>query len=223
MNTFKGHGLVLTTADEAKATRHCGDCQLCCKLLPIANVGENHQDTIDAMVLAGMAAYAEFTGMMPDFDKPAGCKCPHQKYGKGCTVYRNRPLGCRIWNCAWLGGADTQDQMRPDRSHVVIDIMPDFVTLTDKETGARNNVEVVQIWLDPKFPDAHRDPHLRAYLARRAEEGKYALIRTGPGKGFLLWAPSLSRTGRWEELHTSVKADRQHSASEIVAALGGVP
>lgn len=66
---------------------------------------------------------------------------------------------------------------RPDRTHYVIDVMPDFITLVYDETGALTNVEVVQIWVDPSYPDAHRDPALRAYIERRGEEGIAAIVR----------------------------------------------
>src|SRR4051812_46218248 len=99
--------------------RQCGDCQLCCKLLPV-----------------------------PPLRKGAGEKCKHQKFGKGCTVYHTQamPPECGFWNCRWLVGDDTADMPRPDRAHYVIDIMPDFVTVTDNVTGATQKIQVVQIW-----------------------------------------------------------------------------
>jgi hypothetical protein len=82
-----------------------------------------------------------------------------------------------LWSCRWLVNDDTADMRRPDRAGYVIDMMPDFITIQDNETGALTKVEVVQIWVDPRRPDAHRDPALRAYLERRAAEGKAALVR----------------------------------------------
>jgi|SRR5215472_6001155 len=223
MTTFKGNGVTIVTVDEAKATRHCGGCTLCCKLLPIRYDTGDHSATIDAMVKAEMAKISDFAGMTPDFDKPAGERCPHQRSGKGCSIYGRRPLGCRIWNCAWLGGHDTHDQRRPDRSHVVIDIMPDFVTITDSETGKVDKVEVVQIWVDPNFPDAHRAPEVRAFMARRAAENKLTLIRPGAREAFVVWAPSQSPDGQWHEMRSSVRPGPQHTAIEIAAAIGGKP
>ena len=130
--------------------RQCGDCQLCCKLLPV-----------------------------PPLEKKAGQRCRHQKFGKGCAVYHKAgmPMECSIWNCRWLVNDDTADLPRPDRSHYVIDITPDHITLQDNETKATTAIQVVQIWIDPKHPLAHRDPALRAYLLRRGEQGIAALVR----------------------------------------------
>src|SRR3954471_19848386 len=130
--------------------RQCGDCQLCCKLLPV-----------------------------PPLRKRAGEKCKHQKFGKGCTVYHTRamPPECGLWNCRWLVGDDTADMPRPDRAHYVIDIMPDFITVTDNEAGVTQKIQVVQIWIDPKHPDVIYSQSLRDYMERRAKDGIAALCR----------------------------------------------
>src|SRR2546423_255596 len=109
-------------------TRACGDCQLCCRLLPVKGI----------------------------LNKPAGARCKHQKFGKGCMVYHRpgMPPECAIWNCRWLVNDDTADLPRPDRAHYVIDLIPDYVTLVNDETGEKQNVEVVQVWIDPKHPAA---------------------------------------------------------------------
>jgi hypothetical protein len=102
---------------------------------------------------------------VPQLKKGAGERCQHQRTGKGCAVYRtNLPSSCRYWNCRWLANLDTADLSRPDRVHYVIDVMPDHVELEDKQTGERTPVEVIQVWIDPDYLDAHRDPALRAYL-----------------------------------------------------------
>jgi hypothetical protein len=168
-------------------TRKCGDCQLCCRLLPVRGI-----------------------------DKKANERCKHQKFGVGCAVYHTpeMPFECGVWNCRWLVNDDTDDLRRPDRSHYVIDIMPDFV-----EAGGQP-MEVIQIWVDPRYPDAHRDPALRAYLARRAFEGKIGLIRYNSKDAFTLIAPALTTAGKWLELPGS-SLGRTHSGAEIVNALGG--
>lgn len=174
--------------------RTCGDCQLCCRLLAV-----------------------------PPLGKIAGQKCKHQKFGKGCTVYHSpaMPRECGIWNCRWLVGDDTADQSRPDRSHIVIDIMPDFVTLTFEGNPEKMNIQVVQCWVDPRHPNAHLDPAFRAYVLRRAEEGKAAIIRYDGRKAFTLFAPPLSADGQWHEVHHGT-AEKQHSFDDIARALGPV-
>lgn len=173
--------------------RQCGDCQLCCKLLPVRSVG-----------------------------KLAGERCEHQRHHKGCAAYAR--LGfvspeCKLWNCRWLVENDTADLRRPDRSHYVIDLMPDFVTLRDEETGAAQHIEVVQIWVDPRFRDAHRDPALRRYLERRAKENIIGLVRWDNERAIALFPPELSRDRQWHEQGSNFRQDA-HTVEEKIAALG---
>src|SRR5215471_3194906 len=133
---------VLYDADwKHKTKRRCGGCTLCCKLLPVHH-GAHNDVGID---LPG------------SWHKAAGERCRHQRSGKGCAVYRKAgfPSACLFWNCRWLVSDDTDDLRRPDRAHYVIDVMPDFITLTDNETGEKHTIEVIQVWVDPDYRDAH--------------------------------------------------------------------
>jgi Putative zinc- or iron-chelating domain len=206
-------------------SRECGDCQLCCRLLPMKAGRHDIPAMFAKMVERGMmsdsAAKIALMGMVPEFDKPPGERCPHQRHHVGCVIYRTRPFGCRSWSCRWLLNDDTADQHRPDRAHYVIDPTPDFVKI-DPEGG--NNpatvVPVIQIWLDPRYPDAHRDPALRAYLVRRAEQdGAAAIIRLSSTKAFLLVAPPMNKDGTWFEHHAGV-SEAEHTADEKLLALG---
>jgi hypothetical protein len=174
--------------------RQCGDCQLCCKLLPV-----------------------------PPLGKKAGERCKHQKFGVGCKVYHKpgMPPECAIWNCRWLVSDDTADLSRPDRSHYVIDIMPDFITMVDNETGERRHIQVAQIWVDANFPDAHRDPALRRWMGRRAREGIVALVRFNTKDAMTVVAPEMAEDGRWHEVTTNAPSERTHTLGEVVQALGG--
>jgi len=175
--------------------RQCGDCQLCCKLLPV-----------------------------PPLGKKAGERCKHQKFGVGCKVYHKpgMPPECAIWNCRWLVNDDTADLPRPDRSHYVLDVMPDFVTVTE-DSGEPRHIEVVQIWVDPKHPEAHRDPALRRYLVRRAEEGKAALIRFNAKAAMTLFAPPFAANDQWHEVRSNAPSERTHTMAEVVWAIAGSP
>lgn len=135
-------------------------------------------------------------GMVNDFHKPAGERCPHQRL-HGCAIYDKRPLGCRIWSCRWLTNEDTADQRRPDRSHVVIDTVPDFIRV-DLD-GERQTVPVVQYWCDPRFPDAHRAPAIRTFMRRRAAEGLAALVRFSERTALIIFAPELTGRDDWYE------------------------
>jgi hypothetical protein len=206
--------------------RSCGSrgsmCNLCCRLLPMQQ-SEKGAHTVALMVKHGMMSPGEAKTITPEFNKPAGERCPHQRHHKGCTIYSRRPASCRLWSCRWLTGDDTADLARPDRSHFVIDIVPDFIRVDP--AGGNNfdtNVPVVQVWLDDGFPGAHTDPALRAYLLRRAEEGIAALIRSSASdETFVLIAPPMTGNGEWLE-HRTGKREREHTAEEKVAALGGM-
>lgn len=201
--------------------RKCGDCQLCCKLLPVSKRDyppERVSAMTTEMVRQGLATADEFAGMIGNFDKPAGVPCRYQRHGKGCTIYKQRPFACRMWSCRWLTGDDTAELSRPDRSRYVIDLVPDFVTLTNDETGERSNVEVVQIWCDPKHPDAWRDPALRRYIERRAAEGKAALIRFDNKRAITVFTGPLSQDGQWHEVHDG-QLRPEHTDDELLKFL----
>ncbi len=198
--------------------RQCGDCTLCCRLLPMKK--RSVADTIQTareMVKAGMAVAEDFRGLRADFDKPANTPCPHQSHAKGCKIYAGRPFSCRIWNCRWLTNDDTADLSRPDRARYVIDIMPDFVTLT--ENGAEfRKVEVIQIWVDPKHPDAWREPAALAYIERRGAEGKATLVRNGPWAGIAVFPPAMAQDNQWHEIPHSETTD-DHLGYELFEGL----
>lgn len=158
--------------------RECGDCQLCCRLLAVID---------NEPWRKGKA-----------IDKPAGVRCEYQKHRKGCSIYADRPYCCKVWNCRWLVSDDTADQARPDRSHLVIDVMPDYVTLRADE-GEPINLQVVQVWCDPRFRDAHKDPAFRKYVERRGAEGIGTLIRYSTNEAVMLIPPNLAPDGQWHE------------------------
>jgi hypothetical protein len=175
-----------------KGLRQCSGCTLCCKLLPVRSL-----------------------------NKLANTKCQHQS-SKGCAVYRKpwMPHECTIWSCRWLNEPEATAKLsRPDRSHYVIDMMPDYVTAVDDETGAETKLEVVQVWCDPAHRDAHRDPALRAYLEEQAKQGIGALIRYGSREAFFLMAPSISHDKQWHEM-AGQSCEVTHTPADLVAALG---
>lgn len=171
-------------------TRQCSNCQLCCRLLPLA-----------------------------EFQKPANQRCSHQHFRKGCAIYSRRPSSCAIWSCRWLIEDDTADLSRPDRAGYVIDALPDFITIRHNDTGEELRIEVVQVWIDPHRPDAHKDPAFRSYLERRGEEGKAALIRFDAMRAMILFPPALTGNGEWYEAWSACE-QQQHSAVEIADVLG---
>lgn len=170
--------------------RHCGDCQLCCKLLPVR-----------------------------ELSKLANVRCQHQRHGNGCVVYGgpSMPMSCKLWNCRWLVEDRTDDLRRPDRSGYVIDIMPDFVTLDID--GEKTHLPVLQVWVDPARPDAWRkDKELYAFIARLGEEdGMAALIRNGSEDAIFLAPPALNTDGTWFEHGSAVKGGA-HTPRDMLKA-----
>lgn len=143
--------------------RRCGECTLCCKLLPVR-----------------------------ELQKPANTRCGHQS-SHGCAVYRQFgfPPSCALWSCRWLVADDTDDMPRPDRCGWVIDMMPDIVRLRNNETGAVEEIEIVQIWVEPGH-EALKDRALRRYIERQAERGVATLLREGSNKATAVFGAALA-------------------------------
>jgi hypothetical protein len=173
-----------------KSRRECGSCTLCCKLLPVKTIR-----------------------------KPANTRCPHQSF-KGCRVYhkpeKGFPWECGLWNCVWLANNEAEGLRRPDHCHYVVDIMPDYVTHQAPD-GTSVVIPVVQIWADPKYPDAHRDPALRAWLILR--NGFCGLVRDGNDDGLLIVPPYLNDSGKWIEKGSNMR-EENHTFGQVLQALG---
>lgn len=161
--------------------RQCGDCQLCCKLLPVNALG-----------------------------KLAGQKCKFQKFHKGCTVHHTvqMPNACRLWHCRWLINDDAADLPRPDRAHYVIDILPDEIALNNDETGERVPLVAIQIWADPDHRDGWRNcKYLRAWIVRKAAEGFPTLVRYSSREAIGVFAPPVSQDGEWHFADSIINKD----------------
>lgn len=165
--------------------RKCGDCQLCCRLLPTKEIGN-----------------------------VANEKCRHQ-CRTGCAIYDHRPFSCRSFSCQWLLGLDTGQ--RPDRAHMVVDPIPDFVNLVPHDGGPTTHLAVVQVWVDPAFPHAHRDAAFRRWLDALHRP---ALIRYGSHAGFVLFPPSTNTDGRWHEEGSNATTMPEHSLQDVLEAVG---
>jgi hypothetical protein len=177
--------------------RKCGDCQLCCKLLPVLSI-----------------------------DKMANTRCQHQRVGKGCMIYKtNLPLECGLWSCKWLtGGPDVAALKRPDRVHYVIDAMPDMIALANDE-GTKTEIMVAQVWVDPAFPDAHREPGLRAWMAMIAGRDLLpTVIRWGSDRAMFVCAPTLNADGKWFEKSITFSDEKDATPrNRLIERMGGAP
>jgi hypothetical protein len=142
---------------------------LCCKLIPVEELA-----------------------------KPAGTRCVHQRTGKGCAIYAKRPTSCRAWNCLWLIGTEGGHELplsRPDRSHYVLDEVPDLVRARDDKGEIVAEITCMQVWVDPLYPDAWQDPALLDMLER---QNVVALVRYSSSDAFAISPPGQSGTGKWE-------------------------
>lgn len=167
-------------------TRVCGSCQLCCKLLPVKGL-----------------------------DKPANQRCRHQAVGKGCRVYHRPgfPSECAVWNCRWLLN-EAGSVKRPDRTHYVIDVMPDLV-LAQAVDGETTEIMVIQVWVDPAWPDAWRDP---ALLDLAEKTNQALLIRFNSNQAITVFPPGLATDRQWHVVTNAIDV-KSESGSLLLDAL----
>jgi hypothetical protein len=169
--------------------RQCGDCQLCCRLLPTEEIG-----------------------------KPENVRCKHQKSYCGCKIYPRRPMSCQLWSCRWLVDDDMGDQPRPDRSHIVVDMMPDVIRKTNNVTGEVETVPVIVVWIDPEHKQAFLSPVFQRYVARQKVP---VLIRYGSRDGGgVLFPPATTGLDdvRWHP--SEIGEDMPRTLREKAAAIG---
>jgi hypothetical protein len=127
-------------------------------------------------------------------------------------------MSCQLWSCRWLVEESTADLPRPDRSHYVIDLIPDFITMKPHDGSPPTHIEVVQVWIDPAHKLAHRAPSFRRWLAAK---NKPAMIRYNSRDGFVLFPPSMTDGQGWVEHESGVMSEHTHTLEEKAAALGG--
>ena len=97
--------------------------------------------------------------------------------------------------------------------------MPDYVDIVENATGKRQSIPVHQVWVDPLYPDAHRDAALRAWLAREGERGVAAIVRLNERDGFVLFPPAMAEDRQWHEEGGNFEA-RAYSLANVVEKIG---
>jgi hypothetical protein len=88
--------------------RECGECTVCCTVLLIDD---------------------------PDFQKLPGVTCPNCKAGAGCQIYAMRPGACRGFYCGWRYMAELPEQLRPDRSGIMVRFIREHIPPGLKPVG----------------------------------------------------------------------------------------
>lgn len=119
--------------------RQCGDCQLCCELLAVKELGH----------LPSGEEYA--------FHKPTRTKCAHQ-CAAGCAIYDDDrlPISCRAFECEWLLGLFRESD-RPDRAGVVVSFRVDpNGSYRACLYGVRASIEGTEMRLDLRNSGASR-------------------------------------------------------------------
>jgi hypothetical protein len=169
--------------------RQCGDCQLCCWVLPTEEIG-----------------------------KGANCRCKHQRAGRGCAIHSHKPMSCSLWNCRWLVNDDTDDQPRPDRSGIVLDIIPDVLRMTFNDAEPQT-VPAIVAWVDPRRRDAYKTEAFKRYVARQTVP---VLVRFSATEGTVLLPPKLTGRDDIIEHESSLGSDMPTTLAEKAAAIGGL-
>jgi len=76
----------------------CGECTLCCDLLPIK-----------------------------ELNKPANILCEYCELKKGCKIQETKPLECRNFDCAYYQMEKVHIDLRPDNCKVIFEKVSDRV------------------------------------------------------------------------------------------------
>ena len=132
--------------------RSCGDCTLCCRLLGV-----------------------------PELEKPAGTWCASCEVGCGCGRYDDRPASCRNFECFWLMEDGFPDELRPDRSGVVI---------------AFEDSDSVVLHVDPERPDALTRPAAEGLLPVLLRHYRRVAVACGAERAVIERAASHDDRGR---------------------------
>ena len=83
---------------EETASRRCGDCTLCCKVMEI-----------EALT------------------KPADAWCPHCRPKRGCAIHDRRPAECVNFNCLWLVNERLGERWKPSKAKFVLTTSEDGI------------------------------------------------------------------------------------------------
>lgn len=131
--------------------RECGSCNACCISLTIDDEG---------------------------LQKPQGYRCPHAADDNSCTIYQARPQSCRSFFCGWRLLKWVREPMRPDRSHVLIQLQREkprgsfgvvIQMLDSSALQAEGLLETVAAAVAAGIPTYMQEPGPPGYTAARAQ------------------------------------------------------
>lgn len=122
-------------------------------------------------------------------EKPRDTWCPHCDKKRGCKIYDDRPTECRLWSCLWTVDGDMREGAQPHKIHCVFDVMIDHVDCDGE------HLPVFQLWVDPAYPGAFRDPVVRREIDRLYQQTSIPTLARLGYRGVMIYPPSMTRGG----------------------------
>jgi hypothetical protein len=108
--------------------------------------------------------------LIKELEKPAGQWCRHAAVGKGCGIYENRPPVCQRFHCLWMLDPRLGPEWKPEKAK--------FFLYPEREME-----EVINVAVDPAFPDAWTKPPFLAaiknWVLEGAELGRFVKVHVG--------------------------------------------
>ena len=113
--------------------KECGGCTMCCKIIGVS-----------------------------ELDKSPNEWCKHCDIGEGCSIYKDAPDVCHDFKCLWLVSEDMPDELRPDKTKVVL--------------GGTTDGKHVVAYVDPARPDAYKQGRIGMLLGSIAALGPVFVV-----------------------------------------------
>jgi len=117
---------------------------------------------------------------VPELDKQEGVTCEH--CDKGCRIYEGRPKSCSEYKCAWLD-EKLPEWMRPDLSHVMVEIYPLMVAVLIEEGYTLDTLDKrvlleFNTFVDAGLPVIATGQFARLPRGMSPQEAKHRMITT---------------------------------------------
>jgi hypothetical protein len=108
--------------------------------------------------------------LIKELEKPSCQWCRHVVIGKGCGIYADRPQVCRSFHCQWILDAGLGPEWKPEKAK--------FIIYLDREKA-----EVINVSVDPAYPDAWTKPSfftaIKKWITEGADLGRMAMVYIG--------------------------------------------
>lgn len=119
-----------------------------------------------------------------------------------------------MWSCAWVLDENLPAFLEPKKCHFVIDCLPDECAML--ENGKQVMKQVVQMWVDPGYPNAWQEPAARWAMEFYGLNFQLpTLVRFGNEKGIFVMPSILSPDNKWHYAMSGVSLDRESFNAEF--------